>query len=158
MLKYILLAVLLLFIFIIWIFYVALAPTIRDLSDRPVFKPLIGKSLVLEHPARVYILPEGQYNFCPELLTIREIGTYPLKYELPAGTVMIIRSFKTYTNNAGSGTTSLYALGDFLTKDGEKVNFQYAWTYEYRTENEDMDKLPLAIWQKPGEPRFDYPY
>ncbi len=158
MLKYILLAVLLVFIFIIWVFYVALAPTIRDFSDTPVFKQLIGKSLVLQHPARVYILPKGLYNFCPPLLTVREIPAYPLKYELPAGALITIRSFKSYKNNAGSGTTSFYALGDFLANDGEQVTFEYAWTYERTVEEEDMTKLPLAIWQKPGEPPIDYPY
>lgn len=158
MLKYILLAVLVLFILIICVFYIALAPTIRDFSDRPVFKQLIGKSLALQKPARVYILSEGQYHFYPPLLTAREIGTYPLKYELPAGTMITIRSFKTYKNNAGSGTTAFYAIGDFLANDGEQVTFEYAWTYERGVSGEHMEKLPLAIWQKPGEPPIDCPY
>jgi hypothetical protein len=155
-LKYILLAALILFILIIGVFYIALAPTIRNLSSRPVFRQWVGKPLILQHPGLVYIYPKGHYSFYPQILTAKRGSANPLKYELPAGTVITIRSFKTYKNNAGSGSTSLFALGDFLAKDGGKVPFEYDWTYEERTSmDKDMEKLPLAIWQKTGETLVD---
>ncbi|SFD16240.1 hypothetical protein SAMN05518672_101819 [Chitinophaga sp. CF118] len=156
MLKYILLAALILFVLIIGVFYIALAPTIRNQSGIPAFKQWIGKPLILQHPGLVYIHPKGNYSFYPQVLTERRNGGYQLAYELPAGTVITIRSFKTYKNNAGSGSTSLYALGDFLTTDGKKVPFEYDWTYRKSIFGDiDMEKLPPAIWQKTGETQVD---
>ena len=154
--KNILVVVLLLFVLTIGIFYIALAPAIRNLSDMPVFTQWIGKPLFLQHPGLVYIYPKGSYRFYPQRLTEKQDIAYQRKYELPAGTVITIRSFKTYKNNAGSGSTVLYALGDFLTKDGVTVPFEYAWTYEDRKPMyKDMEKLPPAIWQKTGETQVD---
>jgi hypothetical protein len=156
-LKYILLAGLVLFILIIGVFYIALAPTIRNLSGKPEFKQWVGRPLTLQYPGRVHLYPKAQYSFYPHVLTGSRNPGYPLTYELPAGTVITIRSFKTYTNNMGSGTTALYALGDFVTKEGKQVTFQYAWSYEERlSANQDREKLPLAIWQTPGETQVEY--
>lgn len=154
--KYILLALLVLLILIIGVFYIALAPGIRNLSGKPVFQQWVGKQVTLQRPGLVYIYPKGHYSFYPQRLTAKRGIGYPLKYELPAGTVITIRSFKTVTYNASSGSTSLFAVGDFLTKDGELVPFEYAWNYEDRTPMyKDMDKLPPAIWQTPGETQID---
>jgi hypothetical protein len=145
-----------LLILIIGIFYIALAPGIRNLSGKPVFKQWVGKQVILQQPGLIYIYPKGHYSFYPQKLTAKRGIGYPLKYELPAGAVITIRSFKTYTNNMGSGSTTLFAVGYFLTKDGEQVPFEYAWNYEDRTPMyKDMEKLPLAIWQQPGETPVD---
>jgi hypothetical protein len=142
-----------LLLLIIGVFYVALAPTIRNLSKEPVFRQWVNTPLALQRSGQIYIYPKGHYSFYPQVLTQQRAGiAYQLKYNLPAGTIITIRSFKTYKNNAGSGSTTLYALGDFSDKDGKKIPFEYAWTYEERTGlYEDMDIMPLAIWQKEGE-------
>jgi hypothetical protein len=159
MLKFVLIALVVLFVLIIGIFWLALAPTIRNLSDKPVFRQWIGVPLILQHPGMVYIHPGGSYRFYPQVLTERRDSNYQLKYELPVGSVIFIKAFKTYTSNAGSGTTSLFALGEFATKDGKIVSFEYSWTYEDLTSlYGKQDKLPLAIWQKTGEPQVDNIY
>lgn len=141
-----------LLLLIIGVFYVALAPTIRNLSKEPVFRQWVNKSLVLQRSGLIYIYPQGNYHFYPQVLTQKKDVGYEMKYNLPAGTIITIRSFKTYKNNAGSGSTTLYAIGDFSDKDGKKIPFEYDWTYEDRTAlYKDMEFMPLAIWQKEGE-------
>jgi hypothetical protein len=150
--KYILLALLVLLILIIGVFYIALAPAIRNVSGKRAFIQWVGKPVTLQRPGLVYIKPKGNYHFYPQVLTERGDGSQPA-YELPAGTLIILRSFKTYKNNAGSGSTSLYALGEFLTKDGGKIPFEYDWTY--RTSLYKGMQLPPAIWQETGETQLD---
>jgi hypothetical protein len=141
-----------LLLLIIGAFYIALAPTVRNFSKEPVFRQWVDKPLPLQRSGLIYIRPEGSYRFSPQVLTEHVDTNYQMKYNLLAGTVITIHAFKTYKSNAGSGSNTLYALGDFSDKDGKKIPFEYAWTYEDRRAlYKDLEKLPLALWQKEGE-------
>ncbi len=145
--KIILIVLGVLFLLFILMLYIALAPTIRNLSNRKYFKRWVNKPVTLKKPANVYLYDKGSYRFNPHVLVSREQPGFDLRYTLPVGTTITLRQFKTYKNNAGSGFTTLFVLGDFVNEKGETIPFEYGWDYEGWNGSTDQTKLPRAIWQ-----------
>lgn len=134
-------ALLLLILLIIW----SLSPTIRKVSDEPAFRHLLHKELILQRAAFIHKRDKGMYDFNENVLT--EIKTNPgtLIQELKPGSKVIIKEYKTYTNNLGSGFTFLYALGE--TTD-TKLPFEYMLgTVEKELYADTPYSLSLAVWQ-----------
>jgi hypothetical protein len=136
----------------ILLMYIALSPTIRNVSDNASLKKLLNKPLTIKRDAIIYYCEGSYYSFVQYSLI--EDRAYPCvkKYEIPPGTTMIIQKFKTY-KNAVSGFTHLYALAEVQLGTGEKLKVEYDWGSTDLAEfAEKTPELPLAIWQVTGDP------
>lgn len=122
--------------------YYTLSPTIRNVSSYKQLTPFLNKPLRLERKALIYYLEEGQYRFYPHLLSENFTDPWEKQYELAAGSLVILKEFKTY-KNAVSGFTHLYALGEYTAPAGQKIAFAYDWASV-----DQPGDLPVAIWQK----------
>jgi hypothetical protein len=125
-LKIVLIVVALAFVVFGMMLYMALAPSVKDVSQEPFLSPFIKKSLTVTRPVYLYHNEKGMYAINENILVDRDdyYGTRILN--LPIGSVVIIDKFKKYTNNAGSGLTTLYALGEITINDGSKVSYEYS--------------------------------
>lgn len=131
--------------------YLALAPTVKDVSERWELKPLLNKPLTLSRSGVLYYCHEADYNFRQHVLT--EYDDYPCqkKYDVPSGSLLTINQFKTY-KNATSGFTDLYALAVVELPSGEKVEVEYNWgSTDLAQLAKQSPELPRAIWQEPHE-------
>jgi hypothetical protein len=125
-------------------------PTIKNVSGYPSLKELRNKPLTLKHESAIYLLDKGNYRFEPyALLPDPNIG-YEKKFDLPAGSDITLKEFKTYKSNIGSGFTDLFVLGEFVTPSGERINFEYIWGNIDSLSGEDSF-LPKAVWQDSTE-------
>ncbi len=113
-------------LFILLLTY-TLWPTIRDISSDASLKPFIDKPLPLKTKAFIYTEKKGGYRFNENVLSQYNELESRKKYDLPVGSIITIRNFKTFKNNAGSGSTFVFALGEFIATDGTKVEFEYEW-------------------------------
>ena len=123
-------------------------PTIKNVSGYPSIKALLNKPLTLKKESAIYLLDKGSYRFEPYTLYPDQHMGFEKKFDLQTGSVIILKEFKTYRSNIGSGFTDLFVLGEWITPSGEKIRFEYIWG------NLDGGKpitLPLAIWQDDSE-------
>lgn len=104
----------------------SLSPTIRNVSNEPVLVDYLSKPLELKTTGCIMACEKGQYDLIPNVLVpLNDKVAGKLVVHLPIGSVVLIRQFKTYTNNFGSGFTYLYALGDYKQENGIMVSFAY---------------------------------
>jgi len=126
----------------------ALWPKIRDISDQKRLTRFVNTPLIIRTAAFIYKSDKGSYRFSEHVMSQMDQYESEKKYDLPVGSVITIQKIKTYRNDAGSGYTDVFALGEFITLKGEKIEFEYDWggidPPLYKTEVPD---LPLAPWQ-----------
>ena len=80
---------------------------------------------MLKRDAAIYFCKPGDYRFLEHLLSDSKPISGDVKFVLPAGAMIVIQKFKTYRSNAGSGLTDLYAIGEYLAPDEQKIEFEY---------------------------------
>ena len=127
--------------------YLALKPTVRNVSDNVALKKYLNKRLVTKRNALVVKCESQDYNFTEHVLV--EDGQSPcrLRYDVPAGSSFVITEFKTY-KNANSGFTYLYAIGEVQTGSGKKVAVEYNWgSTDLQQLAHKPPHLPVALWQ-----------
>ena len=135
-------------ILFILMLYIALSPTIKNVSKYKILNPFLNKPLTLKTSGVIYLCDEGNCRFRQLVLTQQEQYPDVKKFDMPAGSVITIKEFKTYKNNAGSGFTTLFALGETTIASGEKVEFEYSWgTTDPGLYSKEPPSLPQAIWQ-----------
>jgi hypothetical protein len=123
-------------------------PTIRNISDDPLLVSFVDKPLSLKSRAFIYTEHKGNYRFFENTLTQESYVEDKLKYDLPVGSVITIRKFKTYKSNAGSGSTDVFALGEFTAPNGSKIEFEYVWgNIDPSLYSRIVSDLPIAPWQ-----------
>ncbi len=135
----------------------ALSPTVRNVSDAPPLKPYL-KQLKTKRVTYLNTYEKGQYDFVENQLHARP--DYPGRRiaGLPAGTVLSIHKFKTYTNNLGAGFTYLYALGDVTTAGGRTFSFEYnIASVEKDLYGTEAYALPLTAWQDSTDAPIELP-
>jgi hypothetical protein len=127
--------------------YMALSPTIRDVSHHAALRPFLNKQLTLKRNAILFYCEGIEYRFIQHAL--REEPDYPCekKQQLSTGKEIVLQKFKTY-KNASSGFTHLYALGTLVAETGETIPFEYDWgTVDLEEFAGKEPLLPRAIWQ-----------
>lgn len=138
---------------------IALVPATKNVSGDPALRPLLNRPLQLKKDGFLYFCSEGEYRFRPYVL--HESGQAPgtNRQRLPAGSTITLRAFKTYKNRAGSGLTSLYALGEIVTPSGKNLQFEYDWgsTDRFFTMETTDPGMRPAIWQDSSEARVVFP-
>lgn len=119
-------------------------PTIKNVSEYSFLKPLLNKPLTLKTESAIYLLDKGSYRFEPNTLYPDQNMGFEKKLDLPVGSTVMIKEFKTYRSNIGSGFTNLFVLGEFVPSSGEKIKFEYIWG---NLDSDESITLPKAIWQ-----------
>ena len=133
----------------------SLSPTIRNVSNAEVLERYVGKSVKLKRKAFIHKRDKGSFDLVENVVTDVKDNPGTLLMELPEGSEINIKEFKTYTNNLGSGFTWLYALGDVLNKDGQKIPFEYGLgSVDKQLYSDQPRQLGLTIWQD----EFDKPF
>jgi hypothetical protein len=130
----------------VFLMYIALSPTIRNVSTNKAFADFIDKQV--NNPATLYMqqCKTGSYRFIPNVLSSDSATICDRAFDIPAGSAFRIKQVKKYTSNAGSGITSLFVLGECTSPKGNALEFEYYWGSIDNTKGEST-KLPLAFWQ-----------
>jgi hypothetical protein len=126
----------------------SLSPTQNDVSNEPILKPFLNKPITLKQTGYILKVEKGQYDLLEHLLVTDKEYPGEMILELPIGSTIIINKFKTYTNNLGSGFTRLYAIGDIVNENSEKIYFEYSLgIVEKELYSNETYKLNFTVWQ-----------
>jgi hypothetical protein len=130
----------------IFLMYIALSPTIRNVSSNSAFADFVNKQVISTNELYMQRCEEGSYRFISNVVSPDSVTICNLAFDIPVGSTFLLKEFKKYTNNAGSGITSIYALGECTSPKGSSIEFEYYWGSIDNT-NGPSTKLPLAFWQ-----------
>jgi hypothetical protein len=127
--------------------YLALSPTIRNVSDNVALKKYLHRPLVTKRNAVVVKCESTDYNFTEHVLVESNDTSCKLRYDIPAGSELVIKEFKTY-KNANSGFTYLYAIAEVTASTGEKILVEYNWgSTDLQLLAHKPPHLPVGLWQ-----------
>ncbi|MBX2899784.1 MAG: hypothetical protein KF775_09035 [Cyclobacteriaceae bacterium] len=130
----------------ILLLYVALSPTIRTVSKNVAFSSILNKPVTSTTKLYLQQYPTGSYRFISNVLSRDSISVGTTVLDIPSGSSFTIKAFKKYTNNAGSGSTSIYVLGEYAPGKDAAIAFEYYWGSVDNTKGASS-KLPVAFWQ-----------
>lgn len=134
----------------IFLMYIALSPTIRNVSDNPAFADLINIEVKSTSILYMQQCKTGSYQFISNVLSSDSATVCNRAFDIVAGNIFKVKQFKKYTNNAGSGITSIFILGECASPKGGTIDFEYYWGSIDNTKDQST-KLPLAFWQSDTE-------
>jgi hypothetical protein len=130
----------------IFLMYIALSPTIRNVSDNSAFADVVNKEVKSASILYMQQCETGSYRFISNVLSPDSLTICTKVFDIPAGSIFLIKEFKKYTNNAGSGITSIFVLGECASPKGNSIEFEYYWSSIDNSKGQST-KLPLAFWQ-----------
>lgn len=141
-------------LFALLLFY-ALSPSIRNVSDNMAFKDFINMEVRSQTAMYLHQCDKGSYRFISTVISKDSVTICKPSFNLPIGSFFLIKEIKKYTNNVGSGTTSLFVLGECASPQGNKMEFEFDWCSIDNTK-EQTTLLPHAFWQKETDSRINY--
>jgi len=141
-------------LFALLLFY-TLSPTIRNVSQNIAFKHFMNTQVKSKITLYLHQCDKGSYRFISSVISKDSVTICNRSFDLPEGSVFIIKEIKKYTNNGGSGITSLFVLGECTSPEGNKVDFEFDWCSIDNTKGLEI-LLPLAFWQNESDSRINY--
>ena len=141
-------------LFALLLFY-TLSPTIRNVSQNIAFKHFMNTQVESKTTLYLHQCDKGSYRFISTVISKDSITICNRLFDLPEGSIFLIKEIKKYTNNTGSGITSLFVLGECTSPEGNKVNFEFDWCLIDNTKGQTT-LLPLAFWQDESDSRINY--
>jgi hypothetical protein len=139
----------------IFLMYIALSPTIRNVSSNLAFTDFVNKHVTSTSELYMQQCETGSYRFISNVLSPDSVTICNLAFDIPAGSTFLIREFKKYTNNAGSGITSIFVLGECTSPEGSIIDFEYDWGSIDNSKGQST-KLPLAFWQSDTDQQITF--
>lgn len=130
----------------IFLMYIALSPTIRNVSDNSAFAALINIEVNSTSTLYMQQCETGSYRFISNVLSSDSVTICNRAFDIAAGSSFKIKQVKKYTNNAGSGITTIFVLGECFAPKGNTIEFEYDWGSIDNSKGQST-KLPLAFWQ-----------
>lgn len=130
----------------IFLMYIALSPTIRNVSNNTAFADFVNKQVTSTNELYMQQCEKGSYRFISNVVSPDSVTICNRAFDIPAGSIFLIKEFKKYTNNAGSGITSIFILGECASPKGNTIDFEYYWGSIDNSKGHST-KLPLAFWQ-----------
>jgi hypothetical protein len=134
----------------IFLMYIALSPTIRNVSSNSAFADFVNKQVTSTSKLFMQQCEKGSYRFISNVVSPDSVTICNRAFDIPIGSTFLIKEFKKYTNNAGSGITSIFVLGECTSPEGNIIDFEYDWGSIDNSKGQST-KLPLAFWQSDEE-------
>jgi hypothetical protein len=133
--------------------YLALSPTIRNVSNHDALKSLIDVPLSTQSTVYLHQCDNGTYRFVPVVLS--EDSTICQRIlNIPVNSKIQIKKINSYRNNAGSGFTNLFVLGEYISPEGKSFDFEYDWgILDFQ---KDYTLLPKTFWQSQGASQIKF--